>query len=676
MQTRLKVGTAAVAVVVVALGCPVSDSALAQQSSFDPLAALAAAAQALEPATSTADRHVLDDASSGPGGPIRRNAAPPTDGPALPPALAQAEAAFAADKPREALDRLDAASLPAEVGDLVTLRRAELAYSLGDRERARAEIAKPELAESGNRVVLVRAAALADRLGERGTAAELWLRSARYFSWIPERAHALSSAALDFARVNRPDRAGETLTRLAEIGLELPAASKELAPMSSLGAYHAGVVAALGGDKAAAARQLRRYLAERPNGDYAEAARKRLASLDRPAVDLAWIAARDQNTVESYRNWVRAYPNNPRVPDARFFEGLVQFRAGQYPLALETWKGWTSPEVEVEARARAIYWSGRAYEALGQPDEARLHWQDAAATRPSSYYSVRARDRLNGVLGWPDASGALRSAAPTAAEEAAVAEWIAGWAGAARDPSAADAAALRRGSIFAALGLARTADAELDRLIRNTDDPRVLYRAGRLAQESGSWMASLRAGLRLGAMSPAKTSLEAPVGVRLLSYPIAYRDEVRSAAERTGLGPILLLSLMRQESLFDRFAHSTAEARGLTQVIPTTGATVAAQLGLAAFQPEELFDPAQSITFGSYHLADRVKLFNGDVFRAVAAYNAGPDAVATWAPGSDDADIFVESIDYGATRGYLKMIYEYQSIYRGVLAASAGGVSS
>ena len=164
--------------------------------------------------------------------------------------------------------------------------------------------------------------------------------------------------------------------------------------------------------------------------------------------------------------------------------------------------------------------------------------------------------------------------------------------------------------------------------------------------------------------------------MRLLSYPMAYRDEVQSAAKRGDLGPILLLSLMRQESLFDHFAHSAAEARGLTQVIPVTGARVASQLGLATFQPEELFDPTRSIAFGSYYLADRIKLFNGDVFRAVAAYNAGPEAVATWAPGSDDPDIFVEAIDFRETRGYVKSIYEYQSIYRGVLAASAGRASS
>ena len=128
---------------------------------------------------------------------------------------------------------------------------------------------------------------------------------------------------------------------------------------------------------------------------------------------------------------------------------------------------------------------------------------------------------------------------------------------------------------------------------------------------------------------------------------------------------------MRQESLFDHFADSTADARGLTQVIPVTGASVARELGLAAFRPEDLYDPKQSIAFGAYHLADRVRLFKGDLFRAVASYNAGPEAVAKWAPGSDDSDIFVESIDYRETRAYVKSIYEYQSIYRSMLPGSA-----
>src|SRR5438094_5475551 len=99
MRTCLKVGSAAVAVVIVALGGPVPDRALAQQSPFDPLSALVAAARAGKDETPPPDAQVFDDASSGPGGLVRRNAAAPTNDPALPPALARAEAAFAANNP-------------------------------------------------------------------------------------------------------------------------------------------------------------------------------------------------------------------------------------------------------------------------------------------------------------------------------------------------------------------------------------------------------------------------------------------------------------------------------------------------------------------------------------------------------------------------------------------------
>src|SRR6185503_338284 len=58
-------------------------------------------------------------------------------------ALARAEKAFDAGRYREALTTLDSGSLPADVGDLVTLRRAELAANLGDLERAKTELARP-----------------------------------------------------------------------------------------------------------------------------------------------------------------------------------------------------------------------------------------------------------------------------------------------------------------------------------------------------------------------------------------------------------------------------------------------------------------------------------------------------------------------------------------------------
>ena len=68
-------------------------------------------------------------------------------------------------------------------------------------------------------------------------------------------------------------------------------------------------------------------------------------------------------------------------------------------------------------------------------------------------------------------------------------------------------------------------------------------------------------------------------------------------------------------------------------------------------------------------MADQLKYFGGDVFRAVAAYNAGGGAAARWAPGSSDPDLFVESIAYAETREYVKSIYQYHAAYRSLSAA-------
>src|SRR5579884_1910047 len=168
-------------------------------------------------------------------------------------------------------------------------------------------------------------------------------------------------------------------------------------------------------------------------------------------------------------------------------------------------------------------------------------------------------------------------------------------------------------------------------------------------------------------MAPSGSSVDAPRGVRRLSYPTAFRDAVQTGTASGQLGPLLLLSLMRQESRFDPYAQSIADARGLTQVVPSTGADIAKAYGRSDFAADQLFDPNLSVAFGASYLADQIKAFNGDVFRAVAAYNAGGGAVARWAPDSTDPDVFVESIPYAETREYVKSIYQYHAVYRGLV---------
>jgi soluble lytic murein transglycosylase-like protein len=110
----------------------------------------------------------------------------------------------------------------------------------------------------------------------------------------------------------------------------------------------------------------------------------------------------------------------------------------------------------------------------------------------------------------------------------------------------------------------------------------------------------------------------ASTGPSALPAGTPYGAEITAAAQRNGLDPALLAGLIKQESGFNPNAGSPAGAQGLCQLMPGT----ARGLGVT-----DLHDPVQSIEGGAKYLAEQLKSFNGDVARALAAYNAGPGAV-------------------------------------------------
>jgi len=94
---------------------------------------------------------------------------------------------------------------------------------------------------------------------------------------------------------------------------------------------------------------------------------------------------------------------------------------------------------------------------------------------------------------------------------------------------------------------------------------------------------------------------------------------VREAAARHGLDPALLRAVVAVESAFEPRALSRKGAQGLMQLMPAT----AAELGVS-----DAFDPVQNLDGGSRHLRALLERFDGDLERALAAYNAGAGAVA------------------------------------------------
>lgn len=173
------------------------------------------------------------------------------------------------------------------------------------------------------------------------------------------------------------------------------------------------------------------------------------------------------------------------------------------------------------------------------------------------------------------------------------------------------------------LGYPEWAISELVYAARATDDPAMDLAFGQALYERAAYRQASRIGVAI--LSRKDSSLWTLAAWRL-AYPKAYPQAVDTAAREFGVDPLLIWSVMRQESSFYPEAVSVSYAQGLMQVIPSTRDLIARALGTSA-GPESMFDPGTSIRFGAYYLGEMVRRFGGDVEHAVAAYNGGPTTV-------------------------------------------------
>jgi soluble lytic murein transglycosylase-like protein len=116
-----------------------------------------------------------------------------------------------------------------------------------------------------------------------------------------------------------------------------------------------------------------------------------------------------------------------------------------------------------------------------------------------------------------------------------------------------------------------------------------------------------------------------------------YSADITAAGQRYGVDPLLLQSVIQQESGFDPNATSAAGAQGLMQLMPQT----AASLGVT-----NSYDPAQSIDAGARYLSQQLGTFGGDTSLALAAYNAGSGAVQRYGgvPPYPETQSYVQQI--------------------------------
>jgi soluble lytic murein transglycosylase-like protein len=280
------------------------------------------------------------------------------------------------------------------------------------------------------------------------------------------------------------------------------------------------------------------------------------------AAGSAWFllgdAASDRDAAIAHYRRAAAVASSPHAREAQLRVGDRCRRAGDEECAAKAWEEYAARWPRGDATAETAYRAGVMLERMGRTERARAMYAAAVAAEPTAYHAVRAADRL----GVDPLAGAIAAAAA--------------WEPA---PGSDDkvAGVLRRLRTLEDAGLDEAWKAELEVQARLLEGrPSALLLLGEGVRDAGHAVEAIRIGRRL---------LELRGGAwdeRLLRlvFPLPYRELIADEAERSGIDPWLLAGLVRQESSFDPRARSWVGARGLSQIMPKTGAWLARGAGV------------------------------------------------------------------------------------------------
>lgn len=315
----------------------------------------------------------------------------------------------------------------------------------------------------------------------------------------------------------------------------------------------------------------------------------------------------------------RALPES--AADARVHEWRV--RSALWNRELELASQWLHQlPADMAAEPRWTYWRARTLEVLGRNRQSRPIYQTLA--QEHGYYALLAAWRL----GQPHRAESRSLPADPAMQSMLL-----------------QRPALLRARELQAIARPQWANAEWRDATADLDT------AGRIqaAQLASSWGWHVQAVAML-AQADALDALE-------WTHPTAYPAEIRAAAKDARLQPAWIYGVMRQESLFHPQAVSSANAYGLLQLLLPTAQAVARRWQLPPPTRESLFDPAVNLPLGAAYLREMTDRFGGQFLLTLAAYNAGPNAVARWLPERPmEADFWIENVPFNETRGYLQKI--------------------
>jgi soluble lytic murein transglycosylase-like protein len=343
--------------------------------------------------------------------------------------------------------------------------------------------------------------------------------------------------------------------------------------------------------------------------------------------------------VEALRKLRRLDPTDTTGAANLWQIGWQEYGRGNYTGAVGTWTELYALYPKDSNGRRGRYWTGRAFELLGETERAQQIYREVAQADTTDFYRKHALARLKG------------KPVPAASEQLA-------------DPWPSDPG-LDRVRLLTELALDSLAATELG-LIRDKVQPQPLKATEALILahqgERRKSMSVIRDAFpALGGPFQATLPLEA----RRIYYPLDYEEPIRTWASTNRLPVHLVYGIIRQESAFDPTAQSWAGARGLMQLMPATARELATKAGLP-YSHEKLSDPHYNVRLGTTYFRQVYSMFDENLELSLAGYNGGPYRIKRlWnEAGARELDRFLEGLNIEESKTYVKRILVLSDSYR------------
>lgn len=330
--------------------------------------------------------------------------------------------------------------------------------------------------------------------------------------------------------------------------------------------------------------------------------------------------------------------------DLEWLSGFLALRKLDDPeTALRHFRNFRAAVLTPISLARAGYWEGRALEALGRTEDAKVAYMFAAEYQ-TAFYGQLAAERA-GLPTDPAVVGKESYPAWASTPYAASSVFIAGDA------------------------LMREGERDLaERFFRHLAERLTADEVGSLAQytlDNGEPHLALRL---------AKFAASRGEVLHRPYHPIA------ELGAGLPVNRALALAVARRESEFDPVVISPAGARGMMQLMPGTAKEMARALGEPYSLGRLLTDPAQNARFGSAYLDRLIDEFGENLMLVAIGYNAGPGRARSWPErfgnprgmSEDEIVDWIEHIPFRETRSYVMRVAESRGVYGMRLAGEPG----